>query len=129
MSYGRGGVTMVSRISGVSRTTITAGIKELKSGNIADGRIRKSGGGRKHTEEEYPEIVDRIRSIVDGKTYGDPMRVLSYTTESWRKIAAELLEKHGISVSYVTVGDILGFYGLPQAIESKDASNWRTASR
>jgi hypothetical protein len=38
-SYGRGGITLVSQISGVSRTTITAGIKELKNGEESSNMI------------------------------------------------------------------------------------------
>ena len=52
--------------------------------------MRKSGGGPKFTEEKYPEIEEKIRKLIDGTTYGDPERVLSYTTESLRKIEKEL---------------------------------------
>jgi len=119
MSYGRGGITLVSRISGVSRTTITAGINEISDGDFLEGAVRRSGGGRKSVEVKYSDIRDRIRKIVDGKTYGDPMRVLSYTTESLRKIAAELLKKHGVSVSYVTVGDMLESMGYRKQANQK----------
>ena len=71
-----------------------------------DGRVRKEGGGPKYVEEKYPGIKEKIRRIIDRSTYGDPERVLSYTTESFRKIAAGLAEQ-GINISYVTVGGIL----------------------
>jgi hypothetical protein len=119
MSYGRGGVTVVSRISGVSRTTITAGMNEIRNGDSIEGAVRRSGGGRKPVEMKYPDIKETIHKIVDGKTYGDPMRVLSYTTESYRKIAAELLKRFGISVSYVTVGDILDSMGYSKQANQK----------
>ena len=119
MSYGRGGITLVSRISGVSRTTITAGISELKNGDESGNMIRKSGGGRKTTKVKHPDIAAKIREIVDGKTYGDPMRVLSYTTESLRKISKELLEKHDILISYVTVGNILDSMGYSKQANQK----------
>jgi len=119
MSYGRGGVTIVSRISGVSRTTITTGLNELKSGESITGTVRRSGGGRKPVGEKHPDIKGRIREIVDGKTYGDPMRVLSYTTESWRKIAALLHDRYGISVSHVTIGEILDSMGYSKQANQK----------
>jgi len=119
MSYGRGGVTVVSRISGVSRTTITAGMNEMRNGDSVKGTVRRSGGGRKLVETKYPDIKEKIRKIVDGKTYGDPMRVLSYTTESFRKIAAELLEKYGITINYVTIGDILDSMGYSKQANQK----------
>ena len=106
MAAGYGGVSKVSRITGVSRTTITKGIEELQKEITIDGRVRRSGGGPKCVEEKYPDIEERIRTIVDGSTYGNPERVLSYTTESLRKIETEL-ESQGIAVSYKTVGKIL----------------------
>ena len=119
MSYGRGSVSEVSRISGVSRTTITAGMNEIRNGDSIDGTIRRKGGGRKTVEVKHPDIKESIRKIVDGKTYGDPMRVLSYTTESFRKIAGELFVRFGISVNYVTVGDILYSMGYSKQANQK----------
>ena len=67
MSYGREGVTLVSRMSGFSRTTITAGNNEIRGGYITEGRIRKSGGGRKRIEVQYPEIKESIRKVINEK--------------------------------------------------------------
>ena len=105
-AYGRGGIAEVIRITGASRNTIKRGIDELNSGIVSDGRVRKSGGGRNYVVANYPGIEERIRKLIDGSTYGSPERVLSYTTESLRKIKSEL-ESQGISVSHETVGKIL----------------------
>jgi hypothetical protein len=110
ISYGRGGIAEVIRITGVSRNTIRRGIDELNSGVKYDGRVRGIGGGPKYAEENYPGIEDEIRKLIDGSTYGDPERVLSYTTESLRKIEAELKAK-GINVSHETINKILGAMG------------------
>ena len=118
ISYGRGGISLVSRISGMSRTTITKAVTELENDTQIDGEIRQSGGGRNMIEDNYPGIEDKIREIIDGKTYGDPMRVLSYTTESLRKIKFEL-EKSGINVGHVTVGKILDAMGYSKQINQK----------
>jgi hypothetical protein len=91
ISHGYGGITAVSRITGVSRTTITVGVKELKREPKIEGKVRRKGGGRRLSEDKYGDICEYIRMIVDGKTYGDPMRVLSYTTESLRSIAKKLV--------------------------------------
>ena len=106
VSAGYGGVSKVSRITGVSRTTITKGIEELKKEKVIGGKVRERGGGPKCIEEKYPDIEKIIRKIVDGSTYGNPERVLSYTTESLRKIESEL-EFQGIKVSYKTISKIL----------------------
>ena len=49
-SFGRGGISLVSRLSGVSRQMLTEGIKELDNpGAIIpkQGKCRRAGGGRK----------------------------------------------------------------------------------
>ena len=108
MSYGYGGITKVSKISGVSIPTIRKGIKEIQSGKaIGKGRVRKAGGGRKSVEDIYPEIQEKIREIVDGNTYGSPEKILSWTTLSLHDIERMLDERYGIKVSYRTVGDLL----------------------
>ena len=62
---------------------------ELKNDSKIDGEIRQSGGGRNLVESNYPDIEDKIRKIIDGKTYGDPMRLISCTAENLRKIQTE----------------------------------------
>jgi transposase len=118
MSAGYGGVSEVNRITGVSRTTITRGIEELKFGAKIDGRVRKAGGGPKYTEEKHPDIEDKIRLLIDGSTYGNPERILSYTTESLRKIKHEL-ELQGINISHETVGKILESMGYSKQANQK----------
>jgi hypothetical protein len=118
ISYGYGGISLISRISGMSRTTITKAVTELEHGDQIDGKTRRSGAGRKLVENNYPDIEEEIRKIIDGKTYGDPMRILSYTTESLRKIQSEL-EKVSIFVGYVTVGKILDFIGYSKQANQK----------
>jgi DNA-binding transcriptional ArsR family regulator len=57
-AYGWGGVSEVSRLSGVSRTTIRTGMIELEGGEAIDvSRVRKRGGGRHVIEENIPNLV------------------------------------------------------------------------
>jgi hypothetical protein len=118
LSFGRGGIAEVMRHSGTSRNTVKKGIAELKSGVVYDGKVRRSGGGPKFVEDKNPDIWDRIQVIVDGSTYGNPMRVLSYTTESLRKIERKLKDD-GIIISYVTVGEILDAMGYSKQANQK----------
>ena len=118
MSAGHGGVSKVSRISGVSRTTITKGIQELENDKSLNGRVRKIGGGRNYVEEKYPEIEERILALIDGSTYGNPERVLSYTTESLRKIE-QALKSQGINVSHETIGKIIESMGYSKQANQK----------
>jgi hypothetical protein len=50
---GHGGVARLSRVTGVSRTTILLGRKELVGEDpIPEGRVRRPGGGRKSLEKK-----------------------------------------------------------------------------
>ena len=118
MSFGFGGVSIVSRITGVSRTTITKGIEELRCGGIDTTRVRRIGGDPKHTEKKYPGIEDEIRRSIDGSTYGNPERILSHTTESLRKTKQEL-EALGIKISHETIGKILESMGYSKQANQK----------
>jgi hypothetical protein len=100
------------------RTAITKAFGELNREQTIGGNIRRSGGGRKFAESNYPGIEEKIRKIIDGKTYGDPMRVLPYTTESLRKIQMEL-EKGRIFVGHVTIGKILDAAGYSKQSNQK----------
>ena len=106
---GRGGISRLSRLTGMSRVTITQGLKELRSGKLrrpAAGRIRQPGGGRKRVEEVNAELSRRLKNIVEETTAGDPMSPLKWTSKSTRTIAEELT-RSGHTISSVTVGRCL----------------------
>jgi hypothetical protein len=106
IAYGRGGISKAEQISGVSRVTIRKGIAEIRRGKTPNERVRSEGGGRKPVIITHPNIEDEIRRLVDGSTYGDPERILSYTTESLRKIENELNGK-GIKIGRTAIAKIL----------------------
>ena len=106
IAYGRGGISKAEQISGVSRVTIRKGIAEIRSGKAPNERVRNEGGGRKSVEITHPNIEDEIRRLVDGSTYGDPERVLSYTTESLRNLEVELKHK-GIKIGRTAIAKML----------------------
>ena len=50
---GHGGIARLSRVTGVSRTTILIGQRELVGNDpVPKGRVRRSGGGRKPLEKK-----------------------------------------------------------------------------
>lgn len=102
-SYGHGGVGKVHEITGVSKTTIIRGKKELEKAEHLESGIRKSGGGRKKVREKQPEIVEEIEKIVENSTFGNPENPLSYTTKSTRKIE-KMLNGKGYDVKSDTIG-------------------------
>ncbi len=97
--YGHGGKAVVSRYASISWNTVAKGVKEINSKDtLHQNRIRKTGGGRKPSTEQNPGLLDCIDSLLQETTYGDPMRVISYSTLSLRKIAMAVKATLGIEV-------------------------------
>ena len=95
-AIGYGGITKVSRISGVSRVTITQGIYELEDENESKIELvhcRRRGGGRKPVEETQPGISEALEKLVEAHTKGDPMALLIWTSKSVRNLSSALREK------------------------------------
>ena len=103
---GRGGVKAVHELTGVSKTTIIKGKKELQEGKIEKDRVRRGGGGRKSITKKYDGIKEEIEKIVGSDTLGNPEKVLLWTTKSLRNIEASLHES-GYEVSHDTIGNLL----------------------
>lgn len=110
LEEGRGGVSRLSRLTGMSRPTIMKGIAALKrKGSLRgreSGRVRQPGGGRKRVEDVVPAVERELKKILDDATAGDPMGPLKWTNKSTRTMAAELARK-GHDVSHVTVARCL----------------------
>jgi len=109
IEIGRGGVSRVARLTGMSRPTIAKGIRELRSDDpmsLEIGRVRKKGGGRPRAMTVQPALEKNLRIILDETTAGDPMSPLRWTCKSTQAIADELGEC-GVKVSADTVGRYL----------------------
>ncbi len=105
---GWGGISAVARATGLSRTVIAWGIKEMR-GTVpvaAPGRIRRPGGGRKRIAQTDPEALVDLERLVEPTTRGDPESPLRWTCKSVRKLAAELREQ-GHQVSHQWVAEAL----------------------
>ena len=117
-ALGFGGIAIITRISGKSRNTIVAGMKENKGTEDSGDRIRRSGGGRKPVKEKYPQIIGEIESIVSDVTFGNPENPLTYTTKSTRKIK-QLLNEKEYEIGHNVVGSILEELGYSLQLNQK----------
>jgi transposase len=107
MTLGWGGISAVSRATGLSRQVISQGIKELKAKKEADaGRIRRSGGGRKKLVSKDASLQEDLERLVEPMTRGDPQSPLRWTCKSVRRLAKEL-QQRGHQVSYQLVSELL----------------------
>jgi hypothetical protein len=95
---GHGGVSIVSQACGLSRVTITKGMRELRSRPLEQGRIRRPGAGRPSLLLVAPELPRILEGLVDPLSRGDPESPLRWTCKSTRTLAAELTsQNHAIS--------------------------------
>ena len=107
LALGRGGIALVERATGVSRSTISRGIRELESGEgVEPGRTRRSGGGRKRTVEKDEKLLVDLEALVEPSASGDPMSSLRWTSKSVRHLSEEL-QAIGHDVSHRLVADLL----------------------
>lgn len=90
---GYGGISQVSRSSGISRPTIHLGMSELEKDETETIRIRKSGGGRKKKSYLKPTLLKELEALVEPLTKGDPMSPLRWTCKSIRNLSEELSKK------------------------------------
>src|SRR5215469_3948286 len=91
---GHGGVSLVSRATGLSRPTINRGIRELNDNErLPHHRVRREGGGRKKTTDTQPNLLPALDALVEPTAKGDPMSPLRWTTKSTRRLCVALLEQ------------------------------------
>jgi transposase len=111
LAIGWGGISIVSRATGLSRKAISQGIKELQGEERAnEGRIRRKGGGRKTTVSKDPSLKEELDLLVEPVTRGDPESPLRWTSKSVRKLAKELTQQ-GHQVSHQLVSELLHALG------------------
>jgi hypothetical protein len=121
--FGHGGVTLVSKLSGVSRPTIILGKKELNTETAGTARIRRTGGGRKKEVVKQEGLENALGLLMEPITRGHPESVLMWTCVSTRNLALLLKEK-GYDVSYKIVGRLLSGmgYSLQANVKGFEAS-------
>jgi len=87
-AHGYGGISLMARATNISRRSIHAGLREIKSCDILPaGRVRRQGGGRKSSIEHQPELPARLESLVEPLTRGDPESPLRWTCKSTRRLS------------------------------------------
>jgi DDE family transposase len=109
-SLGYGGISRVSRASGISRATIETASKPLDSPLLPGGRARSAGGGRKRVRDKDPAILEALERLIAPETRGDPMSPLRWTCQSTRHLAESLVQQ-GFTVSHRVVGEMLHHLG------------------
>jgi transposase len=116
-----GGISLVAKATGLSRSTIHAGIRELKAGRgkpVASGRIRRAGGGRKPLTFHQPDLLRALEQLVEPLARGDPESFLRWSSKSTRHLAEEL-RRQGYSIGDRKVAALLHQMGYSLQANTK----------
>jgi len=111
LAAGRGGIAAVSAATGVARSTVLRGLADLRSGDLPDDRVRRSGGGRPLAANKQPGLLEALGEIIQSAIRGDPEAALLWVSKSQRHLA-EVLGERGFAVSYKLVGRLLRRLGF-----------------
>lgn len=115
---GWGGLEAVSRITGLARSTIGRGQKDLDAAPLAKGRVRRKGGGRQPLSSRDATLMEDLRRVIEPATLGDPMRPLLWVSKSHDKVALAL-QKNGHAVSASSVKRLLPALGYSRQSNRK----------
>ena len=120
LAAGRGGIAVVSKVTGIARSTIGRGLKELTAQEKAppQNRVRRTGGGRKAAVAKQPGLVDALATIIQSAIRGDPEAALLWVSKSQRNLAAILAEQ-GYKISHKIVGRLLKDMGFSLQANAK----------
>jgi len=118
-ALGRGGVSLMARMTGLSRRTIYHGLSDIRDDvSAAAGRVRKDGGGRKKKTVLDPTLLRDLKRLVEPVTRGDPMQPLLWTCRSLRNLAKALAET-GHEICPTVVGNLLHDLGYSLQANNK----------
>ena len=108
-ALGHGGIALVERATGLSRSTISRGRREVDTGahdTFPPERTRRPGGGRKRATAKDATLVADLEALVEPTASGNPDSPLRWTSKSVRHLAAALQEM-GHDVSHRLVANLL----------------------
>lgn len=123
-ALGHGGGVLVAKATGIVRATIWQGKQDIlaaateTSEMLPAERSRKAGGGRPRAVVKDPDILVKLKSLVEPDARGDPVSSLQWTTKSTRNLADEI-SKAGTPVSHKLVGRCLKELGFSLQANAK----------
>jgi len=127
-ALGHGGIGVIARAAGMSRTTVSAAVREVAAGPVSSGRVRRPGAGRPSLTSRDPQLLERLEALVDPGSRGDPMCPLRWTSKSTSQLA-QALTGEGHRVSADTVGRLLSGLGYSLQATAKQLEGSQHADR
>jgi len=127
-SAGRGGISASARATGIARSTIGRGLKDLDDPAALSGVVRRPGGGRRSLAVIDATLLEDLRQLLEPATLGDPMRLLLWVSKSHAKLAVALRAK-GHKVSKSSIPKLLRLLGYRRQVNRKTLEGSRNPDR
>jgi hypothetical protein len=115
---GYGGIAAASRATGVARSTIGRGLKDLADPGSLSGEVRRGGSGCPPLTRKDPALLKNLRQLVEPATMGDPMRPLMWVSKSHAKLAAAL-RAMGHKIAARSIPKLLGLLKYRRQVNRK----------
>ena len=125
---GHGGVSATSRATGIARSTIGRGLKDLVEAGSLPGVVRRPGSGRPALTASDPTLLEDLRALLEPATMGDPMRPLLWVSKSHAKLAAALCAM-GHKIAESSIPKLLGLLKYRRQVNRKTLEGSRNPDR
>jgi hypothetical protein len=125
---GYGGIAASSRATGIARSTIGRGLRDLNDPASMSGEVRRPGSGRPALTETDATLLKDLRQLLEPATKGDPMRPLRWVSKSHAKLAAALCAM-GHQASKSTIPKLLESLQYRRQVNRKTLESVRNPDR
>src|SRR5680860_240381 len=117
-ALGRGGQQFVVAAAGISTSTMSKAVREIRAGVEVSDRQRVEGGGDRPAIEKQPGLLAALDELVHPDTRGNPMSPLRWTLKSTYELS-DTLTGQGFRVSAELVRRLLHQLGYSLQAPSK----------
>lgn len=125
---GHGGVSASARATGIARSTIGRGLRDLDDPDALSGLVRRPGSGRHALTVTDPTLLEDLRQLLEPATMGDPMRPLLWVSKSHAKLAAALCAM-GHQIGKSSIPKLLGLMNYRRQVNRKTLEGSRNPDR
>jgi hypothetical protein len=125
---GYGGISASARATGVARSTIGRGLKDLDAPGTLSGVIRRPGSDRHALTVTDPTLLEDLRRLLKAPTMGDPMRPLLWVSKSHAKLAAALCAM-GHQIAKSSIPKLLSSLNYRRQVNRKTLEDSRNPDR
>jgi Rhodopirellula transposase DDE domain len=125
---GHGGISASARATGIARSTIGRGLKDLDDPGGLSGVVRRAGSGRHALTVTDPTLLEDLRQLLEPATMGDPMRPLLWVSKSHAKLTTALCAM-GHQIAKSSIPKLLGLLKYRRQVNRKTLEGSRNPDR